>query len=298
MTYSIVARDAETGQLGVAVQTGLPFVGNYCPWVLPGVGAVCTQAMTRVAHGDSMLRLLQNGHTAPEALAAVLAGDAGAAIRQIGVVDAKGNAAAHTGADTIRFAGHKTAEGVAVQANMMAQATVPDAMLAAYQSAEGSLAERIIAAMRAAQAEGGDFRGQQSAALKIVSGEQDNIWEALRYDLRVDDHPRPIEELARLATLQRANLRFDAAFTALGAGDFGAAQALYDDAVTIAPDDRQSRFFFAYEAALNLGELDAVREIFREAFAADAMWLECLIRVAEARPPKHADLIDSVKALA
>ena len=169
MTYSIVARDPASGRFGVAIQSCWPFVGAGVPWVESGVGAVATQSFTEVAHGPNGLTRLRAGEPAAEALAGLMATDPGEAVRQVGIVDAAGRAAAHTGARCVEAAGHLTAAGVSVDANMMERPTVWPAMLAAYQDGEGDFVDRLLAALRAAEAEGGDVRGRQSAAL-VVSG--------------------------------------------------------------------------------------------------------------------------------
>ena len=201
-TYSIVALDPETGELGAAVQSHWFSVGSLCTWVRPGIGAVATQSVVEPAHGPHALDRLARGEDAAAALAGVLAPDALAAVRQVGVVDARGRVAVHTGADCIPEAGHAIGEHWACQANMMARATVPDAMSAAFAAAGGDLAERLMTALEGAEAEGGDVRGRQSAAL-VVAPAQGEPWQ-VRLDLRVEDHADPIGELRRLLSLQRA----------------------------------------------------------------------------------------------
>ena len=167
-TYSIVARDAATGELGVAVQSHWFSVGSGVPWAEAGVGAVATQSFTDPSYGPMGLALMRIGRTAPEALAALLAADSGREVRQVGMVDARGNVATHTGKMDIPEAGGQTGAGYAVQANLMEKATVWPAMARAYEASTGDLAERMLAALEAAEAEGGDIRGRQSAALVIV----------------------------------------------------------------------------------------------------------------------------------
>lgn len=300
MTYSIVARDPVTGEIGVAVQTALPRVGAICPWVIAGVGAVATQALSRMSHGPSGLELMKNGHTAPEALAAVLAGDADREVRQVGMVDALGNSSSHTGKNTIRYAGHRVGEGYAVQANMMLKPSVPPAMAQAYESTSGPLVVRMVAAMKAAQAEGGDFRGQQSAVLKIASGDlKKNDWEGILYDVRVDDHPSPVEELERICTRLRAYRSMDEVEELAGKGDIEGAMKRYHEVAAIDPEETQLRFWFAYEMTFGLGQFEPVKAVFREVFQKDKMWLECAVRVFEARPVEgKAALLDQIRALA
>src|SRR5215210_54465 len=163
MTYSIVARDPASGRFGVAIQTCWPFVGAGCPWVESGVGAVVTQSFTEIGHGPNGLERLRAGDSPADALAVLLAADPGREVRQVGLVDAAGRSAAHTGARCVEAAGHATAEGVSVQANMMERPTVWPAMLDAYLATSGALVDRLVAALRAGETEGGDIRGRQSA---------------------------------------------------------------------------------------------------------------------------------------
>ena len=211
MTYSIVARDPVTGELGVAVQTGTFGVGRGVPWAEAGVGAVATQSYTERSYGHFGLELLKAGRSPAEALAGLVAADPDERIRQVGIVDAQGRAAAHTGAGCIREAGHLVGDGFAVQANMMARDTVWPAMAAAYEAAEGTLARRLLAALDAAEAEGGDFRGAQSAALLVVGAEPTGFaWKGQLSNLRVDDHADPLGELRRLLDMEE-DYRFERA---------------------------------------------------------------------------------------
>ena len=198
-TYSIVALDEETGELGVAVQSHWFSVGSLVPWAKAGVGAVATQSFVKVEYGPDGLQLMGEGKTAPEALTELLALDEGKAVRQVGMVDIHGNAAAHTGSSCIDYAGHRSGKNYTVQANIMAKNTVPNAMAKAFENTKGDLAERMLAALEAAQNEGGDLRGKQSAAMLIVSGKPTGIsYKDVVMDLRIEDHPTPIKELKRL----------------------------------------------------------------------------------------------------
>jgi uncharacterized Ntn-hydrolase superfamily protein len=211
MTYSIVARDAETGELGGAVQTGTFGVGRNVPWAEAGVGAVATQSFTDASYGHFGLELMQAGRSPAEALAGLVASDPDESVRQVGMVDAQGRAAAHTGSSCIRECGHLVGDGYAVQANMMARDTVWPAMAAAYEQATGTLARRLLAALEAAEAEGGDFRGPQSAALLVVQAEPTGFWWKGRLsNLRVEDHADPVGELGRLLEMEE-DYRFDRA---------------------------------------------------------------------------------------
>jgi uncharacterized Ntn-hydrolase superfamily protein len=297
MTYSIVALDPITGDLGVAVQTRWFGVGAWVPWVEAGVGVVATQSFTEPGHGWNGLRLMREGRSAPEALAAVLAADADEAVRQVGIVDALGRSAAHTGARCVRFASHLTEPGISVQANMMERATVPAAMLAAFRAARGPLAGRLFAALEAAEGEGGDVRGRQSAALVVAPGQLPDgsappPWSRV-VDLRVDDHRAPLDELARL-------LRLDAAYEAMGAaeraslaGDAAAAIELRAQSVELAPDDDMVLLWSAVDLALAGRDAEA-RAAFAAASAVEPRSGEQLRRFAEAGHLSGGDAVPRV----
>src|SRR3954447_7583695 len=201
-TYSIVAHDPDTGELGAAVQSHWFSVGSLCIWARPGVGAVATQSVVEPAHGPNTLDRLAAGEDAEAALAGVLATDPLAAVRQVGVVDVNGNVAVHTGAECIPCAGDETGPHWSCQANMIERDTVAAAMSAAFAAAEGSLADRLMIALEAAEAEGGDVELCQSAAM-VGGGAEGEPWRA-RVDLRVEDNADPLGELRRLLGLQRA----------------------------------------------------------------------------------------------
>jgi uncharacterized Ntn-hydrolase superfamily protein len=233
MTYSIVARDAATGELGVAVQSHFFSVGSICPWVEPGVGAVATQSIAEPAYGPRGLDLMRAGQAVPAALAVLVAEDDDRDLRQVAYVDATGEVAVHTGDRCIAEAGHVTGDGWSAQANMMRDTGVPEAMGAAFTAATGDLAWRLLAALQAAEAAGGDVRGRQSACLLVASAEA-KPWERA-YDVRVDDHTDPLGELARLVDLHRAyrdgvpvnnELRFWKALELAGEGNDDAAHDL------------------------------------------------------------------------
>ena len=242
-TYSVVARDPETGQLGVAVQTHQMCVGRVVPWLSPGVGAMATQSMANVSFGPMALTLLREGVSARRVIDALVASDPDAHRRQVAVVDAKGRAGAWTGKGCIAEAGHHIGEGYSVQANMMTHGTVVGAMAVAYEKAAGDLAHRMLAALRAAQAEGGDIRGMQSAALKVVSGDPTRpMWESV-YDLRVDEHEDAVEELARLVRLRRAQNLDAAGSRAFEHGEIDEALARWAEARAEAPELEELPFW-------------------------------------------------------
>jgi uncharacterized Ntn-hydrolase superfamily protein len=285
MTYSIVALDPDTGELGVAVQSRWFSVGSVVPWLEPGIGAVATQSFAEVAHGYNGLRLLREGRSPEEALAELLRDDENEAMRQVGVVDARGRSAAHTGSGCIRFASHVTAAGVSAQANMMERSTVPAAMLEAFGTTRGDLAGRLLAALVAAEGEGGDVRGRQSAALVVVPGpDADGTpprpW-ARTFDLHVEDHRAPLEELARVLQVARAYLAFDEAETAYIKGDTETALKARTRMIGLAPDDDQVILWGAVNLAL-AGRVDDAREALARASAVEPRSAEHLRRFAEA----------------
>jgi uncharacterized Ntn-hydrolase superfamily protein len=219
VTYSIVARDAETGELGVAVQSRAFRAGSGVGWVLPAVGAVASQAFSERSYGPLGLELLRAGKTPEEALAGLVAADSDSAVRQVAMVDAEGRTAVHTGDECIPEAGHGLGEGYTVQANMMRSVEVWPAMAEAFEAASGSLAQRLLSALDAAEAAGGDWRGQQAAGIVVVAADA-KPWERVS-DLRVDDHPEPLVELRRLLNLEeayRAQTRSDERAAAARAG--------------------------------------------------------------------------------
>src|SRR5919201_2395488 len=222
MTYSIVARDPETGELGAAVQSHWYAAADLVLWAASGVGAVATQALVEVSHGPEGLRLMREGRSAAEAIAERVAGDEGRDVRQIGMVDARGTVAAHTGSKTIAEAGHLTGDGYSCQANMMMNDTVWDAMAEAYEKSDGDLVHRLLDALDAAEAEGGDVRGKQAAGILVVRAEPgERPWEDVVVQIRVDDHPEPLPELRRLVDLKFAYDRLDAAERLELAGGLG-----------------------------------------------------------------------------
>jgi len=279
VTYSIVARDPRTGEMGVAVQSHAFSVGPIVPWAEAGVGAVATQAFADVSYGPLGLDLMRSGASPAGALAQLVAADKRSAMRQVAMIDSTGAVAAHTGASCIACAGHRIGEGVSVQANMMERDTVPDAMLAAFRSTQGTLAERMLAALDAAEAEGGDIRGRQSAAMVVVSGTRsDRPWAHRRIDLRVDDDPEPLVELRRLLALFAAHRRADEAEAAAANGDMPAAGAKIAEALQLAPGDPEIAFWAAIGAASG-GQIDAARSLLQQAVAVEPRWRELARRL-------------------
>jgi uncharacterized Ntn-hydrolase superfamily protein len=276
MTYSIVARDSATGELGVAVQSHWFSVGPIVPWARPGVGAVATQANVEVAYGPRALDLLERGASASEALGRLLAADPLAASRQVAVVDAEGGVAAHTGEDCMAFAGDIQGEGVSCQANIMATAEVWPAMLEAYEAGQSSLTTRLLTALNVGEASGGDLRGRQSAAILVVPAAGES-WDTVTA-LRVEDHPEPLVELARLAKLDEAYRIAGDGDERLAAGDHEAAAALYLRACEGAPESDELRFWAGLGAA-QVGDMEAALAHVRAAIDVHAGWLELLRRL-------------------
>jgi uncharacterized Ntn-hydrolase superfamily protein len=282
MTYSIVARDRMSGRFGIAIQTCWPFVGAGCPWVESGVGAVVTQSYTEVAHGPNGLARLRAGEAPAEALAALLAADPGRDVRQVGLVAADGRSAAHTGARCVQAAGHVTAEDVSIQANMMERPAVWPAMLAAWQATEGDLADRLLATLRAAEAEGGDIRGRQAAALVISGTPTEPPW--LRsLDLRVDDHRAPLDELERLLRLGRGYDQLDVAERKAAAGDLEGAGRASEEASRLAPGDDQVLVWRAVGMAA-AGLVEPARAMLSTVSRTNPRWPEFVRRFADAGP--------------
>jgi uncharacterized Ntn-hydrolase superfamily protein len=279
MTYSIVARDPQTGRFGIAIQTRWPFVGAGCPWVESGVGAVVTQSFTEVAHGPNGLARLRGGDAAPAALAAILATDPGEAVRQVGMVDSAGRAAGHTGSRCVQAAGHLTAEGVAVQANMMERPTVWPAMLAAWTSGAGEFVDRLVGVLRAAEAEGGDIRGRQSAVLVVSGPPGTPAWQR-DVDIRVEDHPVPLDELERLVRVHRGYDALDLAEQRAGSGDLAAAEAASEDAERLTPGDDQVMVWRAIGMA-GAGFVEPARELLDVATELNPRWREFVRRFAD-----------------
>jgi uncharacterized Ntn-hydrolase superfamily protein len=284
-TYSIVAFDPETGELGAAVQSHWFSVGSLCTWAAPGVGAVATQSVVDPAYGPNALERLGRGEGAAEALEALLAADPLANVRQVAVIDARGSLRVHTGADCIPCAGHATGEHWSCQANMMAAGTVPDAMSAAFAQAPGDLADRLMAALDAAEGEGGDVRGRQSAALLVVPREGE-AWRTT-VDLRVEDHREPLVELRRLLGLQRA---YDLA----GQGDELAAAErpeeageCYLRAAEMVPESDELLFWAGLSLA-QIGRLEEGVDAVRRAAAVHPGWLVLLDRLTPDFAPAGA----------
>jgi uncharacterized Ntn-hydrolase superfamily protein len=281
-TYSIVARDAATGELGVAVQSHWFSVGSHVPWAEAGVGAVATQSFTDPTYGKLGIDLMRAGRSAPEALRGLVAADEGRDVRQVAMVDAEGRVAAHTGNKCIEAAGHLVGKGYSVEANLMRSDKVWPAMSKAFESAKGNLAERMLAALEAAEAVGGDIRGRQSAALIVVSGTPTGRpWKDRVYDLRVDDSPAPLPELRRLVALQTAYNLMDAGDLAVEKKDDAGALKAYAAAEALVPESAEMVFWHAVSLVSMKREAEAL-PLFRRVFAMDPAWRELTPRLPKA----------------
>jgi uncharacterized Ntn-hydrolase superfamily protein len=276
-TYSIVARDAVTGELGVAVQSHWFAVGPMVPWVRAGVGAVATQAIAHPAYGPRALDRLEAGEGARAVLESLAREDELAHFRQVAVVDARGEAAAHTGDDCIAHAGHQTGDQFSVQANMMASPAVWPAMVSAFQAATGPLSRRMLAALHGAEAAGGDARGRQSSAL-MVAAPGDEAWRHA-VDVRVDDHPEPLAELERLLDLSDAYALASEADELVGRGRLEEAGERYRRASALVPDNHEL-LFWAGLATAHAGDLLGGVEQVREAIRLQPGWRDLLSRLA------------------
>jgi uncharacterized Ntn-hydrolase superfamily protein len=295
MTYSIVARDKETGELGVAVQSHYFQVGPVVPWAIAGVGAVATQSMVNVSFGPLGLDYMKAGYSAEQALKALLAGDSEPQSRQVALVDASGTVATHTGAKCIPAAGHRVGGGFSVQANLMEKDTVWDAMFEAYTSSTEPLPERMMAALDAAEAEGGDIRGRQSAAMLVVTGKPTGRpWEDRVIELRVEDAPDPLTELRRLLRVKRAYMALNDSDRASEGGDASSAAARLQQAVTLAPEMVEISFWGGLGMA-QAGQLDAGCEMMMTAVRKDRRWIETLDRLVQSDrlPAELAQQIES-----
>jgi uncharacterized Ntn-hydrolase superfamily protein len=278
VTYSIVARDPESGRLGVAVQTRSFAVGAAVPWADPGVGAIATQSFTERSYGPLGLQLLRAGRTPEEALAGLVTADPQEEVRQVGVVDATGRGAAHTGELCIKEAGHLVRDGFTVQANMMASAEVWPAMAEAFERASGSFPQQLLAALDAGEAAGGDFRGRQTAAMLVVEEQASGRpWDDRVIDVRVDDHPDPLGELRRLVTLAEAYRRLNRLSGEVSAEDLELARE-----AGVAADHLE---WFVVTAAWRAGDLELARRQLEPLVAREPRWEHAWDLLARTPPP-------------
>jgi uncharacterized Ntn-hydrolase superfamily protein len=272
-TFSIVARDPNTGDLGVAVQSHWFAVGPLVAWAEAGIGAVATQSFVEPNYGSMGLQMLQFGRSAPDVLKTLLENDKSRDLRQVAMIDYKGRVDTWTGKNNIQSAGHIVGKEYSVQANLMLNDKVWPAMAQAFENAKGDLAERMLAALDAAQAAGGDIRGRQSAALIVVKAKPTpgQPWKGRIFDLRVDDNPEPLKELRRLVTLQRAYNHMNAGDLAVENKDNEGALREYSAAEKLVPDNAEMIYWHAV-ALVNMGKVDESLPLFKKVFAMDKNW--------------------------
>ncbi len=282
-TYSIVARDAASGELGVAVQSHWFSVGSSVAWAESGVGAIATQSFIDPSYGANGLVLLRTGKSAAEALTGLVAADAHPEVRQVGMVDSSGGTAVHTGALAIQEACDHEGDGFTVQANLMHYDTVCEAMVRAYTASTGDLAERLMVALEAAEAEGGDIRGRQSAALLVVAAKPSGRpWQDRRFDLRVEDHREPLVELRRLLSVSRAYQHMNEGDEQVTQGNIDAAVEEYEAAEALLPGESEPIFWHAVTLA-SVGRVDESLPLFAEAYRLRPEWRELVPRLAPAQ---------------
>jgi len=271
-TYSIVARDSVTGEMGVAVQSHWFSVGSIVSWGEAGVGVVATQSFVNPSFGIKGLELLKSGKSPQEAVDELIAADDGRDVRQLAILDVKGRSASYTGKNCIPEAGSIAKDNYSVQANMMLTDKVWGAMSEAFENSAGPLAERMITALEAAQNAGGDIRGQQSACLLIVKGEATgNPWEDKFIDLRVDDHTEAVKEIKRLLKVYRAYEHMNKGDLAIEKNDMDLAMNEYSTAEEMFPENLEMKFWHAVTLA-NTGKVNESLPMFTEVFLKDNNW--------------------------
>jgi uncharacterized Ntn-hydrolase superfamily protein len=297
-TYSIVARDPATGEMGTAVQSHWFSVGSIVIWAEPGVGAVATQSFVEPSYGPLGLQLMRTGKTASQALTALLAADEHEDVRQVGMVDANGNVANHTGRNAITEHCHLTGDNYAVQANMMWKPTVCSAMASAFENAEGDLAERLMLTLEAAQGEGGDVRGKQSAALLVVNGDiSQPAWGGREFELRIEDHATPLLELRRLLTMARAYRLMNEGDELMTNGEVEKAVIAYSGAEELVPDSHEMIFWHAATLAA-AGDVDESLPLFKKAFDMWPLWRELVKRLpASGLLPDDPELMQKILSI-
>lgn len=278
-TYSIVAYDEKTGDMGVAVQSHWFSVGTIVTWGEAGVGVVATQSFVNPSFGPGGLELLKQGKTPQEAVDELLKSDDGREFRQLAILDAKGNAASFTGKNCIQPAGNIVGKYFSVQANLMSNDKIWPAMAEAFKNSKGPLAERMLAALEAAEKAGGDVRGKQSAALLVVRAKSTGkVWEDRLVDIRVDDSPAPLPELKRLLKVHRAYDHMNNGDLAVEKNDMDLAMNEYSAAMKMFPDNLEMKFWTAVALA-NKGMLKEAIPMFKQIFKKDKNWKDLTPRL-------------------
>ena len=294
-TYSIIAYDPDTGEFGVAVQSHWFSVGSLVPWAKAGVGAVATQSFVKVEYGPHGLALMEEGKSAKEALALLIDKDEGRDVRQVAMIDNKGNVAAHTGKNCIYAAGHKLGKNYSVQANLMEKESVWPAMAKAFEETKGNLAEKMMASLESAEIEGGDIRGKQSASMLIVTGEPTGIdWKDTVMDIRIDDSPEPLKELKRLIRIHKAYQHANKGDHYLEVSEVDKALAEYDKASTLYPENPELPYWSAVALA-KIGKLDKALPVFSKVFKKDPRLKKMTPRLVDVGLlPKDEDILEKI----
>jgi uncharacterized Ntn-hydrolase superfamily protein len=296
MTYSIVARDEKTGEMGVAVQSHFFSVGSVVTWARAGVGAVATQAMVDVKYGPLGLELMSGGKSAEEALTALLRADSNSDSRQVAMVDSKGRVAAHTGRKCLPHAGHVTGRGYTCQGNIMRNERVWGAMKKAFEKNHAlPLAERMVSALEAAEEAGGDIRGKQSSAILVVSSEpKPNYWEGKLVDLRVEDHPAPVPELRRLLRYQRGYEWANKGDDFLTTKHYSKALEAYTKALSLVPEIDELKYWVGI-GLLTSGKAENGEKMLKEVIAKDRNWAQVTRGIARVgSPPIAPDVLERI----
>jgi uncharacterized Ntn-hydrolase superfamily protein len=282
-TFSIVARDTITGEMGVAVQSHWFSVGSLVAWGKAGVGVVATQSFINPSFGPRGLSLLENGLTPKMAVEDLLKLDEGRDVRQLAILNAKGDVFSYTGKNCIAEAGNIMGSNFSVQANLMEKNTVWPAMAKAFKSTKGSLAERLLAALEAAQKEGGDIRGKQSAAILVVKAKSTgNSWEDKVVDLRVEDNENPIKEMRRLLTIHTAYDFMNKGDLAVETGNNKLAKEYYKYAQKLNPNNLEMKYWYAITLANN-GELVEAKKILEAIYKINSNWKTLTPRLVKAK---------------
>lgn len=282
-TYSIVARDTVTGDIGVAVQSHWFSVGSVVTYGKAGVGVVATQSLVNPSYGPKGLELMAQDMSPKMALDKLINQDEGKAYRQVAFLNVKGEVATHTGELCIAEAGHINGKNFSVQANMMLKNTVWQAMADAFNTTKGNLSERMLVAMKAAEAEQGDIRGKQSAAMLIVKEKATgNSWEDTVMDLRVEDHKNPIMELERLITIHKAYDFMNKGDLAMEKGDSKAAETYYLNAQKLFPDNLEMKYWYAINL-LNNKEFEKAYPILKSIFKKETNWKTLTPRLVKSK---------------
>ncbi len=300
-TYSIIAIDPDAGHMGVAVQSHFFGVGAMVPWVEAGVGVVATQSLADLAYGPLGLAMMRAGKTASQALEGVVASDSQAFLRQVAMLDAGGNVDVHTGEACVQEAGHQKGETYSAQANFMLNDTVVSAMGSAFEAADGSLADRMLRALEAAEAEGGDIRGKQAAAMVVAETDSKGApWDDVVLDVRIDDHAHPLKELRRLLGVASA-VRWVRHATRIlrdeqaGEARFVEAEKAFLEARATIPADNPEPIAHYAIALVNAGRVDEALPLFEEVIETSPSWRILIPRLARAGLlPNDKDLLDQI----